>query len=241
MRFPRPWLAVLAAVLLAACRQRETPEAAKARAAQAALQRQVAGLEELLAKARRGELVTADQIAVGIDEGVARELLNAALPQEQAIGKRIRVRIEAAEPFFRGNQATLLFHARATSPALPDQFAELELAGGLDQMKLVGGRLSAQVRLLHFSVPRASVGPLALGVVEGLVRENLASLERAVPPLEIPVHLDESVPIGAFSEGPVSVAGGRLPLRASISQVLALDQRLWVLVGLEVGEWQAAP
>lgn len=211
-----------------------------ARTTKAFVEAQVAGLQELIGKAERGELVTADQIAVSVEESVARELLNAPLPQEQVIAGRVRVRIESAEPYFRGSQGAMLFRARATSEDLPGAFAELELGGGLDEMKLVNGRLSARARLVHFSIVRASVGPLAQGALESLVRENLGAIEDQIPPLEIPVHIDEKVSIDGFDAGPVSAKGGELPLQARVSHVLYANQRLWVLIDANVGPWKPA-
>ena len=83
---------------------------------------------------------------------VAREILNAPLPQELPVGGHAHIRLESALPFFRGNQAALLFKARVTSPDLAGAFAELELGGGLEDLKLVNGRLQAKVALAHFTV-----------------------------------------------------------------------------------------
>ena len=82
-----------------------------------------------MAKAERGEIVTADQIAISVDEDVARELLNASLPLERVIGGRLRVRIDKVEPYFRGTRSALVFQARASSDDLKNAFADLELAG----------------------------------------------------------------------------------------------------------------
>jgi hypothetical protein len=223
------------------CRIRESPEAVRAKVAKEFLERQLVSLEALLQKAERGELVTADQIAIGVDEAVAREILNAPLPLEQAIGERVRIRIEKAEPFFRGNQAAIGFRALASSPDLPNQFAELELGGGLEDLKLVEGRLAAKVSLFHFSVTKASVGPLAQGLVESLVRDNLGLIQGAIPPFEVPVRLDQQLKVDRFQEGPVAASGGELPLQVQVSQVLQLNQRLWVLIDAKAGPWKPAP
>jgi len=220
-----------------ACRKRESPEAARARARKVFLESQIAGLEDLVAKAERGEIVTADQIAISVEEGVARELLNASLPQERVLGDRLRVRIESVEPYFRGTQSALLFRARATSEDLKSAFPELELGGGLQDLALRDGKLSARVALTHFSVLGASVGPLAQGVVEHLVRDNLSALQGAIPPFEIPVRLDQTIRIGGLREGPVSAAGGQLPMSMTVSQVFPLDKRLWVLIDAKAGPW----
>lgn len=235
-------LALAVAVLVSgpACRVRESSEAARAKAQKAFLEEQLSGLRELLARAERGELVTTDQIAISVDEGVAREILNASLPLERVLGKHARITILSGEPFFRGTKAALLFQARITSEDLPDQFAELELGGGLQDMKLVDGILAAGVDLVHFRVQEASVGPLA-GLVEGLVRNNLGLLEDAIPRFEIPVRLDQKLSVERFQEGPVSARGGELPLSVAVSQVLPVNQRLWVLLDAKAGPWKPAP
>jgi hypothetical protein len=237
----RSGFACLALALAAgACRVRETPEAVRAKVSKEFLERQIVGLEELLAKDRRGELVTADQIAIGIDEAVAREILNAPLPQELDVGGHAHIRIESALPLFRGNQAALLFKARVTSPDLAGAFAELELGGGLEDLKLVNGRLQAKVALAHFTVTKASVGSLAQGLVEGLVRNHLAAIQDAIPVFEVPVRLDQSIVVPHFEEGPVAAKGGELPLAVEVSQVLPANQRLWVLIDSKAGPWKAA-
>lgn len=224
----------------AACRVRETPEAVRAKVTKEFLEKQIASLEELLAKARRGELVTANQIAIGVDESVAQQILNAPLPQELVVGGHARIRIESALPLFRGNQAALVFKARVTTPDLEGAFAELELGGGLEDVKLVNGRLQAKVSLVHFTVSKASVGSLAVGLVEGLVRNHLGAIQESIPPFEVPVRLDQSIVIPSFEEGPVAAKGGELPLSAEVSQVLPLGNRLWVLIDSTAGPWKAA-
>jgi hypothetical protein len=239
----RPALILILALPLgpAACRVRETPDAARAKVQKVALEKQLESLQVLLEKAERGELVTAEQVAIGVDETVAREILNLPMPLEQVVGEHARIRIESAEPFFRGNQALLLFRARVTSQDLPNQYADLELAGGLEELKLVDGRLRARIQLLHFSVQRASVGPLAQGLVETLIRTNLGVIQDAIPPFEVPVSLEQQVRVDRFEEGPVSAAGGELPLTIEVAQVLALGQRLWVLIDAKAGPWTASP
>lgn len=221
------------------CRVRETPEAARAKASKLFLQKQIASLEDLVAKARRGDLVTADQIAIGVDEEVAREIVNAPLPQELLVGGHARIRIESAVPLFRGNQAAVVFKARVTTPDLEGAFADLELAGGLDDVRLVNGRLQAKISLAHFTVTKASVGSLAQGLVEGLVRNNLAAIQEAIPPFEVPVRLDQNIAIPSFEEGPVAAEGGVLPLSAEVSQVLPNSKRLWVLIDSKAGPWRS--
>ena len=78
-RFAAGVLAILAA---AACGRRESPEVARDRARRTFLVSQIAGLEQTIARAERGELQTGDKIAIGLSESIAKSLLNASLPLE---------------------------------------------------------------------------------------------------------------------------------------------------------------
>jgi hypothetical protein len=223
-----------------ACRKREPPDHARERMRKQVLEKQLVELEELRGKAERGELVRADQIAVSIGEKAATEILNVPLPREQVIAGRARVRLEQAVAYFRGNQAILLFKARAQSEDWKNAYADLELAGGLDDVELSEGRLRARVQLVHFTVLEASVGTLAVGVVERLVRDNLQVLQGAIPPFEVPVRLDEQIALTSFEEGPVSARGGALPLAVQVAQVLNINERMWILLDVKAGPWKAA-
>jgi hypothetical protein len=232
----------VAATLIAAlgCQKREPPEAALARSTAEFRRRQIESLEELIARAEKGELVTAGQIAIGISEHAARTFLNASLPQEVVVADRLRVRLESAEPVFRGNKAALLIRGRASLVKAPGAYAAIELGGGLDDFKLEGGMLATRVKLGHFRVHEASLGDLAADALESLVRANSVLMESAIPPVQIPVQLEESIRIGGLTEGAVVARPGVLPLNIAVSRVLPLNERLWVLLEAKAGPWQPA-
>jgi hypothetical protein len=238
----RRWGALTWTILfgVSACRVRESPEDARAKAQKQFLETQVASLQELVGRAERGELATADRIAIGVQESVARAVLNGPLPLEQVIAGRFRIRVEHAEPIFRGNKAALVFRARLMSEDLPNQYADIELAGLLQDLKLVDGRLAGRVELAHFTVTKASVGSLAQGLVENLMRANLAIVQKVLPPFQVPVRLEQQLRIGRFDKGPVSARGGELPLTIQLGEVLAVNQRLWALIDAKAGPWKPA-
>lgn len=227
----------VAALVAAACRPAEAPEAARARSQKAFLQRQIAGLEELLGKAERGELVTLDQIAIGIEETVAGDIIRASLPRDVTF-KGLVVRVESARPLFRGNQAGVLFRGRVHAVGAPLVFAAAELGGTLDEFKLVSGRLSARVKLVHVADVDSSVGALGRGTIEGLIRDNLGAIERAIPPIEIPVAIEEEMGTDDGRLGPVTVQPGQLPLRITVARVIPVGGRLWILLDAAAGPWQ---
>jgi hypothetical protein len=239
---PRSALAagLIAAALLSGCHKREPPEATRKRSQAEFRRGQIASLEKLIAQAEKGDLVTTDLIAIGISEEAVRTLLNASLPQETVVADRLRVRLESAEPSFRGNKAGLLLRARASSVDAPDAYATLEMGGGLEDFKLDGGKLTATVRLAHFSVLESSIGDLAADALDSLVRANAEAIQHAIPPIEIPVQLEESIQIGGLTEGAVVAKPGALPLRISVSRVIPVNERLWVLLQAKAGPWQPA-
>ncbi len=238
----RPFIAagLIAAALTLGCHKREAPEVAFKRAQAESRRGQIASLEKLIAQAEKGELVTTDQIAIGISEELVKTLLNASLPKEIVVADRLRVRIEAAEPFFRGNKAGLLFRARASSVDAPNAYATLEMGGGLEEFELAGGKLTATVSLAHFAVLESSIGDLAADALDNLVRANAEAIQHAIPPVEIPVQLEQSITIGGLTEGAVVARPGVLPLNIAVSQVVPVNQRLWVLLQAKAGPWEAA-
>lgn len=232
------WTLALAA--LQGCGPRESPEAAHSRSRAASLRAQIEGLEATIAKAERGELVTADRIAIGVAEELVKNLLNASLPLETVVAGRLRVSVESAQPSFRGTQAALQLRAVVSSVGLEGATASLDIAGSLDRFELEGGRLRARVALGYFAVRESGAGELAAGAVESVIRANLASIEAAIPDLELPVQLEESIAFAGLAEGPVVAKPGALPLQIGVGLVLVADGRLWVLLDAAAGRWQPA-
>jgi hypothetical protein len=231
-------LALGVAGILLGCRPRELPEAARDRAFETFLRRQIADTRELLARAESGQLVTKDRIAIGITEGVVKQLLDASLPPEMVLGNRVRLRIESAQPIFRGNNAGLLFQAAARGVTLQDLTARVELAGTLERFRLDGTKLRADVELAHFQVLDTSLGAAPAGLLEGLIKSNLEGVNDAIPDIEIPVHLEHSIEIGGLDEGVVQARAGVLPLEVSVAEVIPASERLWVLLDAKAGPWQ---
>lgn len=237
----RPTAALIGIALATlACGPRDTPEQAQRRALKLVFEKQIAGLEEVEARAARGEVDVVTPLAIGVHESVIRQLLNAMLPQEAVVKGRLRIRLETAEVYFRFSRSVVDFHGRLTSTDFPSAFLEVRLAGGLDKVDLVEGRLLSRIKLYHFEIAGTSLGDLAHAAVEELVREHLPTIEQSIPAIEIPVHLDEAIAIPAFGDGTITMRAGRLPLKAGVSRILPLNERLWVLLDVEAGPWQAA-
>jgi hypothetical protein len=235
-RAPRLVL-VFSALLLPACERRESAEVARARATEQFLVAQVADLEKLVAKAEKGELVTQGRIAIGFAETAARSLLDASLPREITLAGRVQLRIESAQPFFRGNNAALLFRA-TTRGITTGATARLELGGRLVDFRIEKGQLRASIEITHFKVMESSLGDLASDVLEALLRDNLRTVSGLLPSLELPVHLEESIDVEGLDEGVVVAQGGGLPLTISLAEVIPVNERLWILLDAKAGPWR---
>ena len=220
------------------CGRRESPEVARDRAAESFLKMQIADTKRLLARLESGELVTQDRIAIGISEAVVKQLLDASLPPEIVLGKRVRLTIESVQPFFRGNNAGLVFQAVARGVTLRDLNARLELGGTLQRFRLRDGILRADVELAHFKVLDTSLGTAPAGLLERLIADNLKALNDAIPAIELPVHLEQSIEIGGLEEGVVKARAGALPLEVTVAEVIPGGERLWVLLDAKAGPWQ---
>jgi hypothetical protein len=229
---------LLLAALAAGCR-RESPQATRDRAAEAFLVAQVEELKRLVATAESGKLTDPNHIAIGIHEGVVKQFIDASLPRGKDVGARLHVRIETAEPRFRGNNAAVIFEATARSLDI-DAEARLEIAGTLGRFRIQDGRLIGDVTIAYFSVKEASSARLAGALLQEVLAPNLASLGELVPPVEIPVRLEESVKLDGVDAGIVSTRGGVLPLAMSVAQVLPVNQRLWIFIDAKAGPWQPA-
>lgn len=228
-----------------ACRQHDT-EGARLRADQAVLERQVTGLEELVALAEQGALFPKDAFAIGIEEELVRGLLAAGLPQEQIVAERYHVRVERAAVRFESNQSLITLDGRVSQVGQPGTFADLQLRAGLGRLAIEPGtgRLKAQVVLDHFEVRQvAAAGApdrMVKVLIEELGRERLDTFESLLPVLEIPVRLDQSLQIKDLGEGPVSVPGGELPVHVAVSRVIPLSGHLWVMLDVSAGPWKAS-
>jgi hypothetical protein len=234
--------AVLVAALAAfGCGQGRARSAAEAEAA--VLRRQIADLRGLLDASRRGALVSPDWLAVGVDEALLRELLQAGLPQERVV-EGYRVRVETAGVRLRSALGLVTLAGRVSRADDPGTYADLDLQGSIHALAIDRrrGTLTGRVALDRFEVRRAAAAGAESGLVAAAVEAlGLDVLSDLVPPLALPVHLDQDVPLPAFAEGPVSFAAGTLPVHLHVARVMPFEGRLWVLLEARVGSHREDP
>jgi len=236
---------VLLAILLAgACG--EDVESARRRAEAIVTRRQIEGLKQLVAGAESGELSTSDQIAIGIEEEIVRDILTASLPLERPVSDRFKIRLERAEVRFGDTQSVVILRGQAGLVGQSEVVVSVLLAGSLDQLHLEegSGRLKAHIALQYFEVEKVAAGgdrPVLRRLIDALGRESLSAFQDVVPEIEIPVKLDPSIRIKGLGRGPVAAQPGELPLHFEVARVVPLNHRLWVLLNASVGSWRSAP
>ena len=120
-------------------------------------------------------------------------------------------------------------------PRRPSSWAAASSSSALED-----GKLLARVSLGHFTVLESSFGDLAADALDDVRACEPRPIQDAIPPVEIPVQIEQSIKIGGLTEGAVVAKPGSLPLEIAVSQVLPVNQRLWVLLQAKAGPWQPA-
>jgi hypothetical protein len=237
--FARAWPGPVAVLLFAvACGPREPDAVQHWRAQESSLQQQIHDLRELVTRAESRALETTGRVAIGVREDVASSLLNVTLPQEQTVAGFVHVRIDSARPYFRGNQAALV--GQGTIQVRGTQPAPVELAGHLSDLRVESGTLTARFELDRFEMKDHNAHRIASALLEPLVRHHLGALNSLLPSLEIPVRLEESIPIEGIAEEVVRTRAGTLPLQMTVAKAIPIQERLWVLIDVKAGPWQAS-
>lgn len=226
-----------AALVLAACAPHDAPRRLVAQ--ETVLRRQIEGLEGLLERAAQGRLVPDDELVIALSEKLVVDVARLALPREQVVAGRYRVRLETASVRFRDGVGSLRLDGRVSPADRPaeDVFAELALFGLIDSAELLpGGRLRVLGTPTGFEVKRVGVfGETRVGrrLLETLAAEQLDALGGLAFPLEIPVQIEQALSLaGLGGSGPVRVRPASVPLKVSVARVVAHGERLWVSIAV---------
>jgi hypothetical protein len=237
---PTAQAALLLAALLATGACARGPEGAgELHAQKAMLEREVAGLREVIDRSERHEpLIPEKDLAVGIDESLLRDLITAQLPFDLDAGV-YHIKLAEAEVMFRGAPGVRL-HGGLTRSGLVELEAVVEVLGALENISVdkERGVLTAKIAVDHIDIQKAAgvetiLSGAALDKVARAIRLQIAD---KLPPIEIPVKVQQSIELPAVTSGPVRINGARMPIAASVSRVLAGQGRLWVAIHFEPGE-----
>ena len=227
------------AVAAAACRE-PLPVAPD----DAVLQRRTQALRRLAAAAEAGPLVPFESVLVVVTEKLVQELLAGAMPWDQVVSGRYRVRVTGADVSFQDGFALIRLAGRVSlAGGLENEvFAEARLFAGLDVVELdpQSGLLRGKLEIIAFDARRVGLfGESEAGreLVEEFGRQRLEAFAAFASTLEIPVRLEKEVEVPAVGpDGPVSIPAAAVPTRVALADVKAFGGRLWISVDAAVGE-----
>ena len=231
-------LAPVLALVLSACGSR-FEGGGDLRARKVVLKREVEGLRESVARLEKGQpILPLDDVAIAIDDTLLRDLITAQLPFEMDVD-RFHLSLTEVEAQFRGSPIVRL-RGVLSSKERPDLVAAVNVIGALEGIAVeeASSTLRAKIAVDHIGIEKAAG---LEQVLSGATMDEMARLVRLqladrLPPVQIPVKVQQSIDFPAVTSGPVRIDGARMPLQASVSHVLAGQGRLWVAVHFQPGD-----
>ncbi len=245
MRPPRLLLA-LAGLPLACfgCTPASAPAPRRVLAEEAMLRRQIEGLEAVIARAESGRLLPDDELAVAVSEKLVKDVARLALPREQVVAGRYRVRLETVDVRFRDGIGSLRLDGRVSPAerAPEDVFAEVAVFGLVDSAELLpGGRLRVAATPIGFEVKRVGVfgeSDLGRSLLESFAAQKVDELRSLTFPLDVPVQIEQALSLkGLGGDGPVRIRPASVPLTVGVARVAAYGERLWIAISAKAGAW----
>jgi len=209
------------------------------RAQRVVLKREVDGLRESLARLEKGQpILPLDDVVVAIDDALLRDLIKAQLPFDMDVD-RFHISLTEAEAQFRGSPMVRL-RGVLNSKKRPDLAAAVNVLGALEQIQVEpsSSTLRARIAVDHIGIEKAAgIEQLLSGsTMDEVARLVRLQIKDRLPPIQIPVKVQQSIDLPAVTTGPVRIDGARMPLQAAVSQVLAGQGRLWIAVHFQPGD-----
>lgn len=203
------------------------------------LERQNQGLRELIVEAEQGTLLPPDRFLIGVDEKLAGDLFHAHLPLEIPLGEQFIIRLERADISFQAKYGAIAISGFLYPAGNPQNRVDVRVLGGLGAAEIDPERdvLNIRIAIDHIDLVEAAglEDLLGRGVMLFLAAQGREFLENSLPVLEIPVLLEEGIPIPAIQEGGIHLDALTVPLNLSVESVLAAGGKLWVRLHAEVG------
>jgi hypothetical protein len=209
------------------------------RAQRVVLQREVEGMRAVVARLERGEpMLPLDDVAIAIDDGLLRGIIGAQLPF-QADVDRFHLALKEAEVHFRGSPVVRLRGSLAVRER-PTLAAAVTVIGALEDVRVdeASSTLRAKVAVDHLAIEKAAgfESILSGATLDEVARMVRLQVKDKLPPIQIPVKVQQSIDLPAVTRGPVRIDGARMPLQVEVSQVVAGQGRLWIAVHVQPGD-----
>ncbi len=238
---PRPirWALVPALALsFLACKSR-FEGGGDLRAQRVVLQREVDGIRGVVSRLERGEpMLPLEDVAIAIDDGLVRDIIGAQLPFDADVD-RFHLTLKEAEVHFRGSPVVRLRGSLVVRerPALA---AAVTVVGALEDVHVDqdSSTLRAKVAVDHLGIEKAAgiESILSGATLDEVARMVRLQVKDKLPPIQIPVKVQQSIDLPAVTHGPVRIDGARMPLQVAVSQVVAGQGRLWIAVHFQPGD-----
>jgi hypothetical protein len=198
------------------------------RAQRVVLEREVEGLRAMVQRLERGEpMLPPNDVAVGVDEALVRDLIVAQLPFETDVD-RFHVQLTGADVQFRGSP-TVQLQGRLQVRDQPDLTAAVTLFGALENVRIDrdSSTLEATVAADHLTIAEATgfAQYLSGATIDEVARLVRLEIREKLPTIRIPVKVQQAIAFPAVNDGPVRIDGARMPLDVVVSQVVAARTR----------------
>ena len=230
--------AAAALALAAAACGNEFEGAGELHAKQVVLRREVQGLRAVAARLEGGQTMLPEgDVAVAIDDSLIKDILSAQLPFDADVD-RYHLSLKEADVQFTGSPIVRL-RGTLNLLAYPSIQAQVYVIGALENIEVnpATSTLRARIAIDHLGIEKAAgleayVSRSALDDVGRIIR---VQLKDQLPLVQIPVSVQQTIELPAVTRGPVRIDGARLPLKVSVSQVVAARGTLWIAVSVEPG------
>lgn len=203
------------------------------------LEREVQGLRASVEKLERGDpILPEDAVVIAIGERVVKDFVTAQLPLKIDL-ESYQVEMTHAEARFKGSPSVDLTGS-IVHKGHPDLVGEVRALGALDSIAVdpESGTLRARVAIDHVDLLQMAGLEKFLGggTLDDLGRAVRLQLAARVPPLQIPVKIEQAINLPAVTDGPVLIHAASLPLAVSVSDVLAGQGVLWIAISVVPGD-----
>jgi hypothetical protein len=235
-------------VLLASACGRADPVARERIVERDQLRREVEGFRSLR-KMEPGKLVDREhEVIVSVTDTLLRSLIDASFPVVVDLRNSATMTLTSAEVTFRANVARVVITGLVRRKTYPHFAATVKLRGAMDNFVVDKARgLNARIHIddIELNTPTgtpAALDPLAIAVLQSVVERSLPELTSELPAVSIPVSLDEEMKLPGFGpEGLLSLEPSTAPMTFEASRVIAFQNRLWIILHIELGSFAAVP
>ncbi len=232
---------LLLALLASACRPPDP--AARARVVERdQLRREVAGFQTLR-RFEPGSLIDREhELIATVSDTLLRELIATSFPITVELQNKLTVTLTAARVVFRANVARVDITGEIRRGAFPYVSAAVFLRGAIDRFVIdPSQQLRARISIddVELNTPAgapAVLDQMVINVLQAIVEGSLPELTASLPAVAFPVRLDQEMALPGFGpEGALSIRPSRAPMNVEVARVLAFQNRLWVVLHVELG------